>query len=79
MPNPITIKQRVSLSADGRSLEVRQEQNGQVRRQQIALAEPKRRVKDIHNITELARDWPKTELKLDTELAANLEEPKTQP
>ncbi len=75
MATPITIRQRVSLSPDRKSLVVRQQQGNQVRTKEIPLPENIRRTKDIHNITELAREWPKTELKLDAELAANLKDP----
>lgn len=74
MATPITLKQRVYLSADRKSLVVRQQQGNQVRTQEIALPEEVKRTKDIHNITELVKDWPKTELKIDAEFRAGLED-----
>ena len=62
MASTVTIKQRVSLENRGRTLRVSQTQNGQTRSQEITLKEPVRNLKQLHTITDLAGNWPKTEI-----------------
>ena len=62
MASTVTIKQRVSLENRGRTLRVSQTHNGQTRSQEITLKEPVRNLKQLHTITDLAGNWPKTEI-----------------
>jgi len=65
MANPVTIRQRVSLGADRQTLVIRQQQNNQTTYTEIPLEQRKGSSRDIHNITELAGQWPRTRVKVD--------------
>lgn len=73
MATPVTIRQRVELQPDGRTLRVRTQQGNQARYSDIELPRTVKNSRQV-NITEVVSQWPKTELKLDTELTANLKE-----
>lgn len=66
MASPVKIRQRVSLDSTGRYLQVQQNQNGRVRNALIPLAERTRGTRNLHNITDYAGQWPKTELDVTT-------------
>lgn len=66
MATPITIRQRVSVDSSGRRLRIQQNQNGRIRNTEIELAEPARRTRNLHTITDYAGQWPRTELDVST-------------
>jgi hypothetical protein len=71
MATPIKLTQRLSLANNGRSVMVRQQQGARVRYKEIPLEKQLHSLRELDSVTELTKDWPKTEVTVNGEFQAD--------